>query len=807
MTSVGYTIAVDRDGGVFDIQVDYTIDGYSDPETGEYFGDTSWTASLGGGYVGGGYAGESDSPIINLGLGFGSDTPVPQNFNFYAQNGFTGVSVSFDLNLLVAAYSTLDLTATGSAGPDVILTGYGNDTITALGGNDYLDGGEGNDTIDGGAGNDRLEGGAGSDTLIGGAGDDFYLVDAAGDHVVEAAGEGYDTVLSSVSYTLGANVEWLMLAGTGPLDGTGNDAANRIDGNGYANVLKGLGGDDTIHGDLGNDTLEGGAGNDLLDGGAGNDKMTGGDGDDSYVVDSTADKVIEAANGGIDTVSTTLANYTLADNVENLIVWSANGRGTGNALNNKLFGSPGNNTLDGGAGNDELNGMDGNDTLIGGLGADTLIGGAGNDTASYAGAAAAVRVDLATGKGVWSEAQGDTYDGIENARGSAFDDVLRGDASANTLEGGAGNDMLYGQAGDDTLIGGAGADTLFGSDGIDTLSYRGSTGAVTIDLGARTASGGDAQGDTFTGIENVWGSLAGDTLVGSGGANRMTGDAGNDHIDGGNGNDVVEGGAGADTLIGGGGLDVLSYAHSMAGVTIDLAAGTGSGGDATGDTFSGFEGVDGSAFADTLTGDAGANRLSGGSGDDHLDGGDGDDTISGGLGADTMIGGAGIDTLSYASAMSYITVSLQTGFAYGVGASGDTFSGFENLTGGQVSDALYGDAQSNVIHGGRGGDFIDGGGGNDKLYGDEGDDAFYFNTGSGRDLIYGFQAGSAIAEDRLVLDLGPAYHDFVSVMAAASMVNGNTVFRFGAGLTVTLVGVDKSSLATNDIVFAADDYT
>ena len=129
--------------------------------------------------------------------------------------------------------------------------------------------------------------------------------------------------------------------------------------------------------------------------------------------------------------------------------------------------------------------MDGNDTLIGGLGADKLIGGAGSDWASYAGAAAAVRVDLATGKGVRGDAQGDTYTGIENVRGGNGDDLLRGDALANTLEGGLGDDMLYGQDGNDTLIGGAGADHLFGSGGSDTASYRGSAGAVTVNLARR----------------------------------------------------------------------------------------------------------------------------------------------------------------------------------------------------------------------------------------------------------------------------------------------------------------------------------
>ncbi|WP_428659150.1 calcium-binding protein [Reyranella sp.] len=802
MSSVTYGISVDRDAGAFDVQIDYYIEGYYDPETGEYFGDTSWTAGVGG-YVNAGYAGESDSPVINLGLGSGAGEELaPLTFSFYAQNSFTGVSVAFSLNLLVAGYSTLDLAAIGTAGVDVAITGSGDDILRGYGGNDYLDAGAGDDIVDGGDGDDRLDGGAGDDTMAGGTGNDVYIVDSAADAVVEGSNRGDDSVIASVSYTLSANVERLMLAGSGPIDGTGNAGANRIDGNGAVNTLRGLDGDDQLSGAEGNDILEGGAGNDRLDGGTGRDRMTGGDGDDSYVVDSTYDQVIEAANGGIDTVSSLLSSYVLGANVEKLVVLSANGQGTGNDLDNTLFGSAGNNRLDGGLGSDELNGMDGDDTLIGGLGADTLNGGAGSDWASYAGATAALRVDLA-GLGSRGDATGDSYTGIENVLGGSGGDLLKGDALGNVLEGALGDDALYGLDGDDTLIGGAGADRLSGGAGRDTVSYRGSTGAVTVDLGTQTVSGGDAAGDTIVSFASAAGGLGNDTLLGSSGANRLFGDAGADHLDGGAGNDVVEGGSGADVLIGGLGIDRLSYAHAGAGVRIDLAAGTATGSNATGDSFSGFEGVDGSGFADRLTGDGNANRLSGGAGNDILNGGGGDDTIIGGLGADTMAGGTGIDTLSYAGATSYLTASLRDGFTYGADAQGDSFSGFENLTGGSAGDALYGDDQVNVIRGGGGGDFIDGGGGNDRLYGEAGDDTFYVNATSGKDRIYGFQAGGT--EDRLLLDLGASVESFAAAMATATMVNGSTVFHFAAGTELTLVGVDKSTLTAADIVFQIEE--
>ena len=376
------------------------------------------------------------------------------------------------------------------------------------------------------------------------------------------------------------------------------------------------------------------------------------------------------------------------------------------------------------------------------------------------------------------------------------------DALGNTLDGAVGDDTLYGMAGDDTLIGGLGADRLNGGSGVDTVSYRGSVwAAVTVDLGAQTASGGDAAGDTLSGFENAVGGLGDDTLIGSSGANSLFGDAGADQIDGGAGNDVVEGGAGADVLdrrprhrpvelcpFGSGREDRPRRRH-----------GHGLGRDRR--YVQRLRRRRRLRFKDRLIGDGNANWLSGGAGDDTLGGGAGDDTIIGGLGADTMAGGTGIDTLSYENATSFVSVSLTGGFTYGVDAQGDTFSGFENLTGGSLGDALYGDDEANVIRGGGGGDFIDGRAGNDRLYGDAGDDYFYINDLSGKDRIYGFQAGGI--EDQIVLQV-TGINSFVAAMATATFVNGNTVFHFSTETQLTLVGVDKSQLIASDFVFESE---
>ncbi|WP_279306465.1 glycoside hydrolase family 113 [Microvirga solisilvae] len=161
--------------------------------------------------------------------------------------------------------NTENLTLTGSA--DINGTGNVlNNVLTGNAGSNLLSGGAGNDTLDGGAN------AAGKiDTLSGGANDDTYIVRSTSDVVTESANEGIDTVRAAVTYTLSANVENIVLTGTGAINGTGNDLANRLEGNAGANTLNGQGGNDTIIGGDGADILIGGAGNDQLTGGAGAD--------------------------------------------------------------------------------------------------------------------------------------------------------------------------------------------------------------------------------------------------------------------------------------------------------------------------------------------------------------------------------------------------------------------------------------------------------------------------------------------------------------------------------------------------------
>ena len=253
---------------------------------------------------------------------------------------------------------------TGNDAANRLFGETGADRLIGRDGEDRIEGGGGRDSLYGGAGKDFLSGGAGADRMVGGRGDDVYLVDNAGDAVIEQRGAGTDTVRSTISHELTYQVERLILDGNRAISGTGNGLDNRITGNDAANRL---------FGENGADRLIGRDGDDRLDGGRGADRMVGGRGDDLYVVDNAGDVVIEQRGAGTDTVRSTIT-LTLAAEVEALVLsGDAAIDGTGNDLSNRLSGNGAANRLDGGAGNDELRGKLGTDTLNGDTGADTFV--------------------------------------------------------------------------------------------------------------------------------------------------------------------------------------------------------------------------------------------------------------------------------------------------------------------------------------------------------------------------------------------------------------------------------------------------
>lgn len=805
--NVAFSFLIDRESGTFDIGADYYVPGYDDPETGEQFYETNWSFSYSDSVFGSGFGTSGsgwDSGGGSMSLGFPTgDTPTDALLGFTATNWFSGASAFASLRILNAGLATnaVTLAVAPTDGDSVLIGGAGDDALSGAAGNDLLDGGGGSDTLVGGGGKDILNGGAGGDAMAGGSGDDTYYVDDAADSIAEAEGGGTDLVFSAVDFMLSANLEDLILHDPAASTGIGNALVNTIYGNHGANLLDGRGGDDKLFGYQGDDRLVGGMGNDVLDGGQGIDRMAGGVGDDIYVIDSARDQIVEAAGGGTDEARVTgLASYVLSDNVEKLVNLGAAAvfTGRGNAVGNVLQGGDGVDVLYGLGGVDTLIGGDGADVLEGGTGADALIGGEGIDTASYARAAAAVTAHLGGFPG-GGDAAGDTYSGIENLVGSRFGDSLNGNAASNRLIGGAGDDSLVGGGGQDWLVGGSGADLLFG-DGNDGISYVGSDGAVTVDLFGQTATGGHATGDTLAGIQRVEGSSLGDTITGNNAGNLLIGAGGIDEIFGAGGNDMIRGGSGADRLDGGEGIDTLDYSDATSRVFVSFLTGTTRGGFSGRDTFTAFEKVVGSDHNDVLTADNLGRELSGGAGADTITGGTGRDTVIGGAGADTMDGGSGVDTLSYATSRNYVSVDLASGQTFGDDAAGDVFFGFENLRGGTVSDALYGNDARNVISGGAGGDYIDGRGGDDLLIGGSGDEGYYFGLYSGFDRIRDFTAGGT--EDRLILsEMGPFFATFDQVIAVAEQQGADTVITFGTGLGIVLEGVNKADLTIDDLVF------
>jgi VCBS repeat-containing protein len=753
----------------------------------------------------------------------------------------------------------------GDAGANVLSGGLGDDLLTGAAGADALDGGAGVDTASyagsalgvtvdlatgygqsGDAAGDRLtgienlvgsdqadvlKGDANDNELLGGAGDDMLL--GAGGADILDGGAGFDTIsyaASSAAVTVDLGTR---SASGGDATGDtllsieaviGSDLDDTLKAGTSAASLSGGTGDDVLIGGVAADTLSGGAGDDLLTGGSGGDLLDGGSGNDtaSYAESAAAvsvDLLLGTASGG-DAQGDTLTS------VESV---------TGSAYDDVLIGSAASNALRGGQGDDRL---------VGGVGADILDGGDGFDIADYGTSGFGVTVNFATGANGGGDAQGDTLIAIEKVIGSAYadsltggadDDDLAGAAGDDTLAGGAGNDRLDGGDGTDLLVGGAGNDVLVGGAGIDTASYATSQAGVQIDLLSVTGLGGDAAGDTLSGIENLIGSDYDDVLIGDAGANSLHGGMGNDRLEagggndnliGGSGDDVMIGGAGADTFQGGDGSDTVDYSTSTGAVGINLATRTGVGGDADGDSFFNMENVTGSSFDDTLTGNGAANVVTGGAGNDVIDAGAGDDTVdagagddivTGGAGADTLHGGTGTDILSYASSTAAVTVDLAAGAGLGGDAQGDVVDGFEEIQGSALGDTLLGSAGSDVLRGGSGDDLMRGRGGADVLDGGSGTDtADYADSSSAVqiDLNAGIASGGDAEGDTLISierAIGSAHDDTLKAAAAGSVLDGGAgddLFVAGAGHDALIGGAGSDTVDyTNSTAAVSVDLT
>ena len=623
----------------------------------------------------------------------------------------------------------------GSAGADLIATGYGGAYHAIGAGNDSVMGLGGNDTISTDAGNDTLDGGAGADSMAGGLGDDLYLVDTAGDLVAEAAGEGVDTVISSVSYGLASGVENLTLTGL----------AEVANGNELDNVLYGN------------------AGTNILVGGLGNDTMAGGLGGDVYVVTEAGDVVIEAATGGVDLVRASL-DYTLGTNVENLVLEGTALRGTGNSGFNVLTGNGLNNVLDGKAGMDTMRGMAGNDTYYVDSTLDQVIEAAaeGADTV-YASASFTLRGEVET---LILTKAGLTGTGSD---------------IANTIKGSTGVDTLNGGLGADTLIGGKGNDTYV-TDGLDTITETATGGIDTVVSSADLVLGANLENLTLTGAARVGtgNSLANvitgtdfaDTLAGGLGADTMVGGLGDDLYKVDNAGDVVTDAGGRDTV-----LSSVSWTMTAG---VDVLTLTKGGLTATGNLDANI--LNGSTGNDSLAGMDGNDTLTGNGGADTLDGGAGDDTYVLTASGATIVDISGTDTV----------VLMKDGITFAGDAEIIRLGGTaHSLTGGTGDNVLEGGAGNDSIDGGAGNDLLLAGEGDDDLHATSGHDILSGGAGNDR---YRLNGASADIEDFLGHDTLDASegtgNDYVDLSGATdSIIENEHVHLGGGGSTVSPLDV------------------
>lgn len=452
-----------------------------------------------------------------------------------------------------------------------------------------LNGNELANVLTGNSAANRLDGGAGADALNGGGGNDSYVVDNAGDVVIDSA--GIDAVESSVGYTLAAGLENLMLTGGDHIDGAGNALANTLRGNDGANML------------------------------------AGGLGKDIYYV-GAGDTVVEEVAGGIDLVFAA-ADFTLDVNVENLtLVGSDDINGTGNALINTILGNSGDNRLDGGAADnlvDKLKGGAGDDTYVVDLTVSNRLQDAltesadqGTDNVLVRGGTALATYSTLTLKSTLEnlDVSGTSADILLNLSGNGAANVLIGNAGANTLNGKAGVDTLIGGTGDDTYVVDSVGETVTEQldEGTDTLKIAIATAGLDYTLGDNVENGTLSNRVVF----NLNGNELVNVLTGNSAANRLDGGVGADTLNGGSGNDTYVVDNVGDVVTDRAGVDTVESSVSYTLPTgLENLTMTGS---------DNLDGV-GNALANTLRGNDGANALAGGAGKDVLWGGLGDDTF------------------------------------------------------------------------------------------------------------------------------------------------------------------------------------
>src|SRR5450830_1475762 len=621
--------------------------------------------------------------------------------------------------------------------PHEIHAGDGGVTIYGSNANDLIYGGAGADTIIGGSGNTYFEGGAGADVLTGGtqgvntAG---YKNSGAGVTIDLTTGHGtggdaQGDVLTNIQNLIGSAYNDTFVA---------NDKINRLDG--------GSGGSDTVSYAA---STTGVTVNLITGTGSGGyaegdtyvniQNVIGSAFSDVFIANTLANH-LDGGSGGSDTVS-------YASSTAGVTVNLSTGVGSGGSAAGDTYTHVQN-----------VIGSAYNDIFVANIDANSFDGGSGGlDTVSYANSAVGVSVNFVSGRGVGGDAEGDTYNRIQNVIGSAFDDVFIAGPDSHTFNGGSGGsdtvnygasnagvtvnmvnmtgtggyaqNNIYvniqnatGSSYSDTFISSAGANHFDGGlAGSDTVSYALSNAGVTVSLYDGTASGGYAQGDTLAHIQNVIGSNFDDTFIASSEVNNFEG---------------------------GGGVNTVSYFYATGSVVIDLTntIGTGTGGSlyANGDSFSHIQNLIGGASDDAFIASADANKLDGGvstagshnrvsyaastagvtvdlnytdgtgtsggyaQGDQLLNvqdltGSNFNDTFVANAANNNFDGGGGSNRVSYAMSNAAVTVDLVDGTGAGGYAAGDTYVNIQNVTGSALSDTFIASAVTNAFDGGAGG--------------------------------------------------------------------------------------------------------
>lgn len=670
----------------------------------------------------------------------------------------------------------------GITSVDGIYGGDGNDIIFAYGGYDIIFGGRGDDYIDGGYGNDMITGGLGNDKIVGGDDDDALYANEGDDEITGGTGQDYI------------------------YGGDGNDTYYFSNGDGTDIIYDGGAAyTDIIRFDASVDasTIR------FLNIGDGYLRLSYGESDLILVANQFSNNYY---------ISSPIAGaYNPQDGIDMVILAD----GTTYDLRGTI-------TFTGTVNGDVIYGTNNSDIIIGLGGFDTIYGFGGNDRYVYSGGTSSIaetsgidRVELSSAVSI-NDAR---IDGNVLSFDSADDKITFNNISLIEIFSFSGHpDMTLSQlliyinnySNGIKFITSSDSESFAGTWALDTVDYSLSNAAVSVDISSGHGTGGYAEGDTYSSIENIVGSAYADILIGDSNRNTIDGGSGNDQIIGGfgrdtlyggSGNDILIGGAGDDLLQGGDGIDTADYSDAISSVFINLNfSGAQYAWGAGADTLVSIENIIGSAFDDNLTGDANANAIFGGLGHD---------SIEGGLGDDILDGQDGYDTISYLTASAGVVVNLSISTSQNTISAGvDTINGFEVLIGSSYNDILTGDNGNNFIQGGEGNDVIkgmsgddviDGGLGDDILDGEEGYDTIYYSSAfggvvvnlgftfsqntisAGVDTIVGFEnlVGSSY-NDKLIGDNNSNY---------ISGENGNDIIEGMGGDDILLGGLGLDTLS------------